>query len=283
VIGRMIANKRTREVQENYRKIGGGSPIVRWTTLQARGITERLRERGHDVAAAMAMRYWNPTTEQALGELLGEGVDQLLALTLYPHYSMATTGSSVAELQRVMRRRGIRLPLDRIDQWYDHPGYLDALAHRVRVALEVHFAGKRPTLLVSAHGLPKHFIDAGDPYCDHIRITMEGVLRRLPPMPHVLGYQSIVGPVEWIGPSTDQVIRDLARDQVKDVLVLPISFVSDHVETLYEVDLLYGDQARALGITNFRRAQSLNDFPPFLDALADLVETRLRTPAARSA
>lgn len=279
----MIANKRTREVQENYRKIGGGSPIVRWTTLQARGITERLRARGHDVVAAMAMRYWNPTTEQALDELEREGVDRLLALTLYPHYSMASTGSSVAELQRVMMRRGTKLPLDRIDQWYDHPGYLDALAHRTRVALEVHFQGKRPTLLVSAHGLPRHFIDAGDPYVEHIRITMEGVLRLLPPMPHVLGYQSRVGPVEWIGPSTDQVIRDLARDQVKDVLVLPISFVSDHVETLYEVDLLYGDQARALGITTFRRVESLNDFPRFLDALADLVETRLRAPAARSA
>ena len=141
----MIANQRTREVQENYRKIGGGSPIVRWTTLQGRGITERLRSRGHDVAAAMAMRYWNPTTDQALDELERQGVDRLLALTLYPHYSMATTGSSVAELQRVMKRRGTRLPLDRIDKWHDHPGYLDALAHRTRVALEVHFAVCRST------------------------------------------------------------------------------------------------------------------------------------------
>jgi len=282
VIGRMIASKRTREVQENYRKIGGGSPIVRWTTLQGRGIAERLRARGQDVVTVMAMRYWNPTTEQALEELERAGVERLLSLTLYPHYSMATTGSSVGELERVMKRRGTRLPLERIDEWYDHPGYLDAMAHRVRVALEVHFPGKQPTLLVSAHGLPKHFIEAGDPYCEHIRITMEGVLRRLPPMPYVLGYQSRVGPVEWIGPSTDQVIRDLAREQVKDVLVLPISFVSDHVETLYEVDLLYGDRARALGITNFRRVQSLNDFPPFLDALADLVEARLRAPAAQA-
>jgi ferrochelatase len=105
---------------------------------------------------------------------------------------------------------------------------------------------------------------------------MEGVLSRLPDLPHVLGYQSRVGPVEWIGPSTDQVIRDLAAHGVTEVLVLPISFVSDHVETLYEVDMLYGDQARALGIRCFKRAESLNDFPPFLDALADLVEAKLR-------
>jgi ferrochelatase len=274
-IGRMIAWKRTREVQENYAKIGGGSPIVRWTTLQGRGLVERLRARGHDVAYAMAMRYWNPTTDEALAELEREGVDRLLALTLYPHYSMATTGSSVAELQRVMKRRRTRLPLTRIDAWYDHPGYLDAIAHRVKVALEVHFPDARPTLLVSAHGLPKHFIDAGDPYCEHIRVTMEGVLARLPKLPHVLGYQSRVGPVEWIGPTTDEVIRSLARAGVKDVLVIPISFVSDHVETLYEIDLLYGAQAKALGITQFHRMKSLNDFPPFLDALADLVEPKL--------
>mgnify|MGYP001574453045 CR=1 FL=1 len=104
---------------------------------------------------------------------------------------------------------------------------------------------------------------------------MEGVLSRLPDLPHVLGYQSRVGPVKWIGPSTDEVIRRLARDGVKEVLVVPISFVSDHVETLYEVDMLYGDLARALGIADFRRAESLNDFPPFLDALADLVERKL--------
>ncbi len=277
ILGRAIAWMRTREVKENYARIGGGSPIVRWTTLQGRGLVERLRARGHDVAFALAMRYWDPNTDQALGEVERAGVERLLALTLYPHYSMATTGSSVAELERVMKQRGTKLPLDRIDVWYDHPGYLDALAHRARVALDVHFKDRRPTLLVSAHGLPKHFIEAGDPYIDHIRVTMEGLLSRLPDLPHVLGYQSRVGPVEWIGPSTDQVIRDLARAGVEDVLVIPISFVSDHVETLYEIDLLYGDQARALGIRNFRRAESLNDFPPFLDALADLVEPKLRS------
>ena len=276
VIGRAIARKRTREVRENYAKIGGGSPLVRWTTLQGRGIVERLRARGHDVSFAMAMRYWNPTTDEALDELERAGAERLVALTLYPHYSMATTGSSAGELLRVMKRRGTRLPIERIDTWYDHPGYLDALAHRVRTALTVHFKDKRPTLLVSAHGLPKHFIEAGDPYCEHVRITMEGLLRRLPDLPHVLGYQSRVGPVEWIRPSTDEVIRDLAGNGVKDVLVIPISFVSDHVETLYEIDLLYGGQAKALGITNFQRMQSLNDFPPFLDALADLVEPKLR-------
>jgi len=275
VIGRLIAWKRTREARENYAKIGGGSPLLRWTTLQGRGMVERLASRGHDVVFAIAMRYWNPTTAEGLEELERAGAERILALTLYPHYSMATTGSSAGELARAVKRRGMKLPIDRIDTWYDHPGYLDALALRAREGLAKFGPDVRPTLLVSAHGLPKHFIDAGDPYCEHIRITMEGLLRRLPEIPHVLGYQSRVGPVEWIGPSTDDVIRKLSREGVKDVLVVPISFVSDHIETLYEIDLLYGGQARAVGITNFRRMESLNDFPPFLDALADLVEPKL--------
>jgi protoporphyrin/coproporphyrin ferrochelatase len=277
LIGRMIAYKRTPEVQENYRKIGGGSPIVRWSTLQGRGAVERLRARGHDVDFALAMRYWNPTTDEALDELERKGVDRLLALTMYPHYSVATTGSSVSELRRAMKRRHTVLPLDVIDRWYDHPGYIRALALRAKAALARFPSDATPTILVSAHGLPQHFIDAGDPYCEHIQATMRGVLAELPPLRHVLAYQSRVGPVEWIGPSTDEVIDRLAEEGVRDLLVIPISFVSDHVETLYEIDLLYGDQARRRGMRNFRRAESLNDFPPFLDALADLIEPRLQS------
>jgi len=150
----MIAYGRTKEVQENYRKIGGGSPITYWTTLQGRGLVERLRARGHDVEYALAMRYWNPKTEAALKRLEEKGVERLIALTLYPHYSVATTGSSVAELKRAMKRRRTRLPLDVIDRWYDHPGYIHALVLRTQTALAGFPPGARPTILVSAHGLP---------------------------------------------------------------------------------------------------------------------------------
>jgi len=274
-IGRMIAIKRTKEVQENYHKIGGGSPIVCWSTLQGEGMVRRLRAGGHDVEYALAMRYWNPDSDAALDRLESLGCERLVALTMYPHYSVATTGSSMAELRRVMKRRRTKLPLTAIEAWYDHPAYLDALAARVRASLETFPAGSRPTLLFSAHGLPKHFIDDGDPYCDHIRVTLDGVRARLPELPWTLGYQSRVGPVEWIGPATEDVVDRLGREGVKDVLVVPISFVSDHIETLYEVDMLYGDQAREVGIVNFRRPEGLNDFPPFLDALAAIVEPAL--------
>ena len=279
-LGRMIAFSRTKEVQENYHKIGDGSPIVCWSTLQGEGMVKRLRDRGHDVEYALCMRYWNPDTDAALDRLESLGCDRLLSFTLYPHYSVATTGSSVAELQRVMKRRKTRLPLARIDEWYQHPGYLDALAGRVRDALAQFPEGATPTLLFSAHGLPQHFIDDGDPYVGHIEVTRQGILKRLPDLPHVLAYQSRVGPVEWIGPSTDQMIDRLGREGVKDVCVVPISFVSDHIETLYEVDMLYGDQAKRVGIVNFHRPEGLNDYPPFLDALADIVEPHLAEEGA---
>jgi ferrochelatase len=199
---------------------------------------------------------------------------------MYPHYSIATTGSSVAELRRALKRRRSPLPLETIEAWYDHPDYLDAMAARARAALDLVPPGKTPTILVSAHGLPQHFIDDGDPYCEHIRATMDGVLARLPKLPNVLAYQSRVGPVPWIGPSTDEMIDRLAADGVKEVVAIPISFVSDHIETTYEIDMLYGDQAKKRGITTFVRAAAPNDDPAFLDALAAIVEPRLADDAA---
>ena len=286
LIGRMIAYRRTKEVQENYARIGGSSPIVRWSTLQGRGMVERLRARGHDVEFALAMRYWNPTTDDALDQLERAGCDRLLALTMYPHYSIATTGSSVAELRRVLKRRGSTLPLETIESWYDHPAYLDALAAPLRDVMATFPRGAKPTILISAHGLPQHFIDDGDPYCDHIKATMAGLLARVPETTGcttTLAYQSRVGPVPWIGPSTEETIDRLAAEGVKEVVVVSISFVSDHVETLYEIDLLYGDQARQRGITTFVRAAALNDAPRFLDALAAIVESRLAAPRAVAA
>lgn len=287
-IGRMIAYRRTKEVQENYARIGGSSPIVCWSTLQGRGMVERLRARGHDVEFALAMRYWNPTTNEALDQLERAGCDRLLALTMYPHYSVATTGSSVAELRRVLKRRGSKLPLETIEAWYDHPGYLDALAAPLRQAMGAlprgtsHAPGTKPTLLISAHGLPQHFIDDGDPYCDHIKATMAGLLARVPETagcPTILAYQSRVGPVPWIGPSTGETIERLGAEGVKEIVVVSISFVSDHIETLDEIDRQYSDLARQRGITTFFRAAALNDDPRFLDALAAIVEPHLAAPA----
>ena len=276
VLGRTIALVRTPSVRRNYARIGGGSPILMWTAAQAEGVTQRLRTRGYDVTPAIAMRYASPTSDDAVARFRAAGVERIVSLTMYPHHSVATTGSSVNDLLRAMQRASFDVPLERVDEWYDHPGYLDALAARVRAARAQLPPATEPTLLVSAHGLPEHFIAAGDRYCDHIQATIDGVRARVPDMPVALGYQSRVGPVRWIGPTTDQTITRLAGEGVRDLVVLPISFVSDHIEILYEIDMLYADRARREGIRHYVRTESLNDFPPFLDALADLVEHRLR-------
>jgi ferrochelatase len=278
LFARLITRLRLSEVRKNYAKIGGASPILTLTTAQAKGLEQRLRERGRDVVVGIAMRYTSPDSAEALGAMRRAGVDRLLALTLYPHYSKATTGSSLNELRRAMDRTGIDLPLQVIDRYPTWPGYLDAVAENARASLETVPEERRAeaVVLFSAHSLPKKFINEGDPYVDEIEACVAGVRERIGlNRPWLLSYQSRTGPVEWVGPGTGEVINELAQRKVRDVVVIPIAFVSDHIETLYEIDLLYGDQARRLGIDGYRRSESLNDSPRFLDALADLAEDAL--------
>lgn len=275
LLSRVIVRKRLAEVKANYALIGGGSPILPLTTGQASGLEARLRDRGCDAIVGIAMRYTSPGSDEALLAMRAGGVERLVALTLYPHYSKATTGSSLAELERARVRTGVDLPLAVVDRYPEHPGYLDAMAERIREAVaEVpEEALARAVLLFSAHSLPQRFIDEGDPYLDEIKRTVGALAARFPEFGSSrLSFQSRAGPVKWIGPDTDEVIEEMAAEGIRDVVVVPVSFVSDHVETLYEVDLLYGDKARAAGISGWRRAPALNASPRFLDALADLAE-----------
>jgi len=285
VVARIIARSRRASVQENYRSIGGGSPQLRLTRAQADALEARLNSNGRRFKTYIAMRYWNPTTDSALEAMAADGVRRVVTLTMYPHYSQATTGSSEKELARALARSpiGSRFTVSGIPSYPDHPRYLDAMADTVRGALDGFDPGirDRVVLLFSAHGLPKKFVDRGDPYVEHIAATRRGILDRLQvPNRHVLGYQSRTGPVEWIGPGTEQVIHELGRNGVREVLIVPLSFVSDHIETLYEVDQLFaGDAARA-GIADYRRPAALNTHPLFIEALAELVEQHLAREGA---
>jgi ferrochelatase len=280
VFARLIAKARGPSVRRNYASIGGGSPQLRLTRAQAAALGTRLGRRDGEVPVAVAMRYWRPDTEAALEELAAAGVERIVTLTLYPHYSRATTGSSERELRRVLARprwRG-RFRVSGVDRFSEDPLYLDALADTVRQAL----AGfpeegrERVVVLFSAHGLPRRFVDAGDPYVAEIEATVRGLLERLAlPNRHALAYQSRTGPVKWIGPGTDEVLDALGAEGVREVLVVPVSFVSDHIETLYEVDLLFAERARRAGIRDYRRSTALNVHPAFVEALARLVERHL--------
>jgi ferrochelatase len=277
VVARIIARSRLPSVRENYRSIGGGSPQLALTRAQGEALQRRLRNSGHDVRMFIAMRYWRPTTNDALVAMRDAGIRRVVTVTMYPHYSCATTGSSERELQRHLDRpewRG-RFEVSGVSSYYDDPLYLDAMTDTVRRALDSFPADVRDrvVLLFSAHGLPQKFIDRGDPYIDHIEATRRGILERLNvPNRQVLGYQSRTGPVKWISPGTDEKIAELGREGVREVLLVPLSFVSDHIETLYEVDQLFAEDARRAGITDYRRPEALNTHPLFIESLARQVE-----------
>jgi protoporphyrin/coproporphyrin ferrochelatase len=274
---RLVAKVRGPSVRRNYASIGGGSPQLRLTLGQAHALSARLSRGDGRVPVAIAMRYWHPGTAEALQELAHTGVERVVTLTLYPQYSRATTGSSERELARVLARpewQG-RFRVSGIDRFPEEPAYLDALAATVHESLGAFPAETRGrvVLLFSAHGLPQRFADAGDPYVAETAATVRGVLARLAvPNRHALGYQSRTGPVKWIGPGTDEVLRELGREGVREVLVVPVSFVSDHIETLYELDQLFAGIAREAGIEDYRRSPALNTRPAFIEALAGLVE-----------
>jgi ferrochelatase len=218
------------------------------------------------------MRYWRPTTEDALEALLARGCRRFLHLPLYPQESRATTGSSSLELRRALEVRGAGASLGEIRSWHLHPGYLEALSRTVSEGLARLRAqgGESPHVLFSAHGLPERFRRSGDPYVGQVEETFRAAASRLVE-PSSLSFQSRVGPVRWVGPATDETIVRLAKEGVRALLVVPLGFVSDHFETLFEIDVLYRDLARRSGIERFLRAPSLNDRPDFVAALADLV------------
>jgi protoporphyrin/coproporphyrin ferrochelatase len=280
LVARLIARVRGPAVRRNYASIGGGSPQLRLTREQAQALEARLNRHADRVRVEVAMRYWRPSTEEALAALAAQGIERIVTLTLYPHYSKATTGSSERELQRVLARpewQG-RFSVEGIDRYPEEPLYLDAVAESVADALASFPEEGRDGafLLFSAHGLPQKFVDAGDPYVRETEASVRGVLARLGVgKQHALAYQSRTGPVKWIGPGTPETLERLAREGVRDVLVVPISFVGDHIETLYEVDQLFAGDARRAGIRHYRRSAALNSHPLFIEALAGLVERRL--------
>ncbi|GAM08559.1 ferrochelatase [Geobacter sp. OR-1] len=268
LIARFIVKRRAPRVMENYRQIGGKSPLREYTEAQAKALEERL---GPDYRCFVAMRYWHPSTLEALAAIRKEGITKVIALSLYPHYSRATTGSSVNELKRVLQDAGVQFEVGYIDSFYNHPLYIQALAEKIESGLAGFGDRSQVELLFSAHSLPQSFIDDGDPYLSHIEETVRLVMERFSGVSYHLAFQSRAGPVKWLEPSTDEMLKHLASHGCKKMLMVPLSFVSDHIETLHEIDIEYGSEAHHLGIEDFRRTESLNSSPLFIDCLADLV------------
>ena len=282
-LGPFIARRRAPRVRGLYDSIGGGSPILRYTRAQGQGMIERLDRLSPETAPHgyyVAFRYVQPRSEDALRAMAADGVKRAVAFTQYPQYSCSTTGSSLNELWRASDRVGLRDAFEWsiIDRWPVHDGFIAAMTETVREGLTQFDPAERDRVLIlfSAHSLPLDVIDRGDSYPQEVGASVQAVVERLArPNPYILAYQSDVGPVRWLGPSTERVIKRLGARGQKQVLVVPIAFTSDHIETLSELDREYGEVAHLAGITEYRRTPALNERPQFMDALADMVREHL--------
>ncbi len=274
-LARLIAWRRAPKSRACYQKIGGGSPIGRITTSQADALEQSLAtgigELG-EMPVRVCMRYWAPFSAQIVEEFAAAGIENIIALPLYPHYSVATTGSSFTDLEKSVSKFAPTISIQTIPSWPTQPCYIACLAQKIAAGLSL-FAADQPVQLVySAHSLPKSFIDKGDPYVEHLKLTIAALEQKID-RKGVLCYQSRSGPVEWLAPSTPEMLHELAAQGCKNILVVPLSFVSDHVETLYEINMLYKDMAQELGM-RLECTQGLNDDPLFIEGLKMLVLER---------
>ncbi len=268
-LAKLISTTRARKVQHHYAVIGGGSPIRRNTERQAALLEAELCDQGFDAKCVVAMRYWHPFTREAIAQLTEFAPDEVVLLPLYPQYSSTTTGSSLNEWRRLA---GETPALQVIADFYRDPAYLDALVEKIDDALARFDDPTRPTLVFSAHSVPVSVIERGDPYQRQIEETVELVCERGGwSNARRLCYQSKVGASKWLQPSLRTTIRQLGAAGTKEVCVVPVSFVSDHVETLGEIDHEARELAEQCGIQRFKMTEGLNDSPRFIAALAGLV------------
>ncbi len=266
----IVSRVRAKTVTKYYEEIGGGSPIAELTERQRAALEALLNETDGNFRVYVGMRYWYPLARHAVLEMKEDGVERGIALPLYPQYCAATTGSSLADLRRWMRWAGADFPLEEIASWPDHAGYILALAERIAETISGAGGPEGTHLLFSAHGVPKSFIDRGDPYQAETKKTVSAVMERFPGIPHSISYQSRMGRTEWLGPDTVEEVFRLGREKVEKLVVVPVSFVSDHIETLHELDIRLKETAREAGIHAFLRVPALNDSPAFIRALRDI-------------
>ena len=286
-----IATRRTPKIVEQYRKIGGGSPIRMWTELQGQKMVEILDKTSPESAphkAYVGFRYANPLTEDALEAMERDGVERGIAFTQYPQYSCSTTGSSLNAIFKYYNKLNVPSKIDWsvIDRWPTHKGLIQAFAQTITEELEKFPPEVKDdvVILFSAHSLPMSVINRGDPYPQEVAATVQRVMEMLG-FSHTyrLCWQSKVGPLPWLGPQTDDAIKGLVKNGSKNILLVPIAFTSDHIETLHELDLEYAEElGEEVGAENIRRSSAMNDNPIFIKALADLVRSHIKSNDACS-
>jgi protoporphyrin/coproporphyrin ferrochelatase len=276
-IAKLISSRRSQPVRGRYAQIGGRSPIGPLTERQRLSLVQSVSPY-IDPVAVTAMRYWHPLTSEAVDALRRVGpLDELVLLPLYPHYSYATTLSSLKEWRRVYGNPNGGPPLRTIEHYYDHPLYIRALVQRIGSVLRQFPDSSRVHLVFSAHGLPMSLVERGDPYPrqieETVRLTCEEGAKEFSgwPRTHLICYQSRVGPAKWLQPPLTGTLERLGHEGVKEMLVVPVSFVTEHIETLHEINIEAREEARKQGIETFRMMPAVGDSPLFIETLKDLV------------
>lgn len=287
-ISKYISVNRSKKVGKDYARIGGGSPINRLTKEQSEALEDALnrdfgKPNGVHFKTYVAMRYWKPSCEETAGRMQKDGVDKVVLLPLYPHYSKTTTGSSLVFWWMLDQQKEIpQWPTAYVFEYAAHPKFVQAISERIDEALPRFPEAARANvqLLFSAHGTPVNEMKKRrDPYCCLIHATVEQVMNyRNQDMPFHVAFQSKVGPAEWLTPSTPDKLEELAKQGHKTVLIIPVAFVTDHIETLYELDMLFREQAEHFGIEHYEVTGGLNSHPLFIAALAEAVASQTLLP-----
>ena len=275
--GRTPSSEQLERVEERYRLIGGRSPLPEITLKQAKALEESLNSKGYRFTSYVGMRYGHPLIEETLKEILRDGIREVIALPMAPFRSSASTGAYVEEVSHVRKNIGEKIEISFVVGWHLHPLFLEAIQEKIEEALTQFTPEerKRVHLIFSAHSLPKSLVE-NEPYVQDMEESVREVVKKLKPLPWHIAFQSRgMGPEEWLGPDVESVLTELSQHNVREVLIVPIGFVADHIEVLYDVDVLYQRKAESMGMV-FKRTKSLNFSEKFILALSRIVEEHVK-------
>lgn len=266
-LAKVIAKLRSKKVKKYYEQIGGKSPLTEQTYDQAKALQKAL---GDKYKVVVGMRYWHPFIKEALEELFkdDDNLEKIILLPLYPQYSTTTTLSAFNEFERVYETFNKNIPVVKINSFSSDPLYIKAMVENIKENLPNY---EEYYFLFSAHSLPVERIAKGDPYRRETQETVLRIMEFFPTVDYSLGYQSKIGFTKWLTPATDELIKSLAEHGIKKLALIPVSFVSEHIETLYEMDIQYKYLAKKFGIKDFKRIPTLRTHPLFIEALKNKI------------
>jgi protoporphyrin/coproporphyrin ferrochelatase len=276
LLARIITIFRIRNIRKHYALIGGGSPLRKWTVRQAELVSARLQSRFPGLMVKEAYSYSPPSITTAILELVQSDVYGIIALPLYPHYATATLGSIYSDLEEARKKFELGNCLRITHPFFDNPGYIALCSEFLKEALAKIDVSKPYHVIFSAHALPQSFIDKGDPYRQQVERTVELILKQVPLEGYSLSFQSKIGPVTWMKPSTIETVKEIGHRNIRQVIIMPIGFVCDHIETLYELDIELAGYAKDADIEKFIRAAVPNDHEAFIEMLASLIAEAMK-------